>query len=168
VKFLRFCDGAGREIRCLQQAAIDDAARVRAIEVYRRQTQENAANSWTMSLPSSPFGYTSCVPTMAAILRPRSGAMVEASGRHGLGERALAYCASIVSRKEYHITSPEVPFNPKEAIRRTAFDQLPARAGGRLRCHGTALPGFHDRLFHYTRRAPLCHCFAGNVRRVLG
>ena len=42
VKFLTFQGKHGQRIRRYQYTAIDDATRVRALQVYRRHTQQNA------------------------------------------------------------------------------------------------------------------------------
>jgi hypothetical protein len=148
VKFLRFCDRAGTKIRRFQHIAIGDATRLRALKVYRRQTQENAIKFMDHVIAMFLF-------RMHGAYRewPRVSGQVPAQSLRlqvdiALEKVRFSYRASIVSRRISNCEAG-VPLSPKEAICRTAFDQPPLRARGRLNCHGTALLLFYYRLFHY-------------------
>jgi len=55
VKFLRFEGPDGKKIRRFRYTAIDDATRVRALQIYRKHTQEKAIRFVDYVLSKFPF-----------------------------------------------------------------------------------------------------------------
>ena len=55
VKFLKFKDSAGRPIKRFQYTAVDDATRIRALRIYKQQTQKNAIKFINHVIDKFPF-----------------------------------------------------------------------------------------------------------------
>jgi len=55
VKFLKFQDKRGRQLRRFQYTAIDDATRIRALKIYTRHTQANAIDFINYVVDKFPF-----------------------------------------------------------------------------------------------------------------
>lgn len=55
VKFLKFKDKRGRQLKRFQYTAIDDATRIRALKIYTRHTQANAIDFMNYVVDKFPF-----------------------------------------------------------------------------------------------------------------
>ena len=55
VKFLTFIGNKGEKVRRFQYTAIDDATRVRALNIYEKHTQANAINFVDHMIEKFPF-----------------------------------------------------------------------------------------------------------------
>ena len=80
VKFLTFNGNDGAKLKRYQYTAIDDATRVRALQIYDRHTQKNAIHfvnhvieKIPFSYPANPYGPRPRVPGAASLACGRPG-----------------------------------------------------------------------------------------------
>ena len=101
VTFLKLVGKDGRATRRYQYTALDDATRIRALEVYTRHTQKNAMHFLDYVIKKFPFRCIRYGPTVAMSSKPsflaytshRSGAVLLHLGQQNDVVRAVVHRA---------------------------------------------------------------------------